>query len=158
MNENIKDLAHNPFIVREVINTINSQYPQIIELYNPSNPHKQPYSYFMTGGCSNYAEILTNIFQEQVDGYYLVSTDGSHTLDHVITKIGDYYYDVNGMKILSDYLLFEAYPPGLDSLEQATLAFGRHTDADNIIIEKLSEIGIAKFREIIEENTINKTR
>lgn len=57
------------------------------------------YSYFMTGHCNVFAIILTMIF----DGYATpYSSD-----DHVITKIGNYYYDTLGvitdLSVLSKY-------------------------------------------------------
>lgn len=59
-----------------------------ISVSNDNIPYS-PYNYYLNGHCASYSRILCNIFKEDSIKYY--------SEDHVITKIGNYYYDVAGL-------------------------------------------------------------
>lgn len=53
-----------------------------------------------SGGCYKFHLILKSLFDGE--GYY--------DSDHIITKIGDYYYDIDGLAIKTEkFLPFEEY-------------------------------------------------
>ena len=48
-----------------------------------------PYEYYLNEHCASYSRVLYNIFKEDATQYY--------SSEHVVTKIGNYYYDVAGL-------------------------------------------------------------
>ncbi len=78
--EELNKFMTNPDLVGAVIYMINTH----IKLPYPHNLR----SYFTTGHCNIYAEILTKIFE----GYAIPYTNN----EHVIVKIGEFFYDVEG--------------------------------------------------------------
>jgi len=55
---------------------------------------------FTNGGCMNLFTILRNQYPEATPYY-----NG----DHIITKIGDYFYDINGIVNPKGYLKYTGY-------------------------------------------------
>lgn len=82
----IEDMISDPAKVEKLIfNIYNDIYTAGVEKMTTFYPE----SYFAYGQCNIYAKILTDIF-----GKYATAYDNT---SHVITKIGDYYYDINGL-------------------------------------------------------------
>lgn len=90
--EQLNDLLDNPDIINAVINTINNN----LRVPYPHNI----YSYFLTGHCNVYAEILDNIFNDNLE-FYINDKES-----HIIVKIKNHFYDVNGF---IDYMNLEDY-------------------------------------------------
>lgn len=122
-------------IVLKVIDSINEAYFDILEKVNPMSYHNDPYEYYMSGACSSYALILKNIFPEAI-----VYT--SYKQGHVITQIGDSFYDVYG--IVTDPSSYEAVPD--EMLELCLMPFQKEDSKDNLLIAMLSEVG----KEVLE--------
>lgn len=70
------------------IRIIRESHPEIVNIY----------SY---GSCMNFFVLLRNLYPE-ARAYYNV--------DHIITKIGNYYYDISGVVLeVKSYLPFTSY-------------------------------------------------
>lgn len=87
--------------ILSIINLLNDNFNKLYNKYqnellkklnisvsNDNIPYR-PYDYYLNGHCASYSRILCNIFKEDSIKYY--------SEDHVITKIGNYYYDVAGL-------------------------------------------------------------
>lgn len=87
--------------ILSIINLLNDNFNKLYNKYqnellkklnisvsNDNIPYS-PYNYYLNGHCASYSRILCNIFKEDSIKYY--------SEDHVITKIGNYYYDVAGL-------------------------------------------------------------
>lgn len=87
--------------ILSIINLLNDNFNKLYNKYqnellkelnipvsNDNIPYS-PYDYYLNGHCASYSRILCNIFKEDSIKYYSEA--------HVITKIGNYYYDVDGL-------------------------------------------------------------
>lgn len=87
--------------ILSIINLLNDNFSKLYNKYqnellkklnisvsNDNIPYR-PYDYYLNGHCASYSRILCNIFKEDSIKYY--------SEDHVITKIGNCYYDVAGL-------------------------------------------------------------
>lgn len=87
--------------ILSIINLLNDNFSKLYNKYenellkklnisvsNDNIPYS-PYEYYLNEHCASYSRILCNIFKEDSIKYY--------SEDHVITKIGNYYYDVAGL-------------------------------------------------------------
>lgn len=61
---------------------------------------------FMNGGCYNFYKLLKMIYPSSVP-YKVKLYKSSESFDHIITKIGDKYYDINGEIDPIDYYSVE---------------------------------------------------
>lgn len=55
---------------------------------------------FTRGGCYKFHQLLYSIIGQSAIPY---STNDNETIDHVVTKIGEFYYDINGLWIEKVY-------------------------------------------------------
>ena len=141
--EEYKELINDPDCIEGILYKINTG----IEIPYPHNL----YSYFKTGHCNIYGLILTELF-----GVYAVPYVNH---DHVITKIGDNFYDVEGMmpKRLVESLGFEEITA--DELYDLPLfrGLGDYTKGiDDKLIETAVKIGRDFIQEIIEKRKKTK--
>lgn len=87
--------------ILSIINLLNDNFSKLYNKYqnellkelnipvsNDNIPYR-PYDYYLNGHCASYSRILCNIFKEDATQYY--------SSEHVVTKIGNYYYDVAGL-------------------------------------------------------------
>ena len=133
MNENLEEFINNPDNIIDIINTINKSFPDIMETYVPTSPHRDPIQYFLTGSCTTYATLLHEIFKGYASYYDCDS--------HVLVKIGDYYYDVNGENI-EPKLENSGYRYCSDKDYGCVLiSLGRTDGIDDIIYPELLKIG-----------------
>ena len=87
--------------VLSIINLLNDNFSELYNKYQNKllkklnvtefkiNYLESPYDYYLNGHCLSYSKILCNIFKENAIQYY--------SSDHVVTKIGNCYYDVGGL-------------------------------------------------------------
>ena len=78
-------------VLEEIINNIDAVENIVLEINQNvtiPNPHNI-YSYFLTGHCNIYSLILLGVFEGYATPY-----DNN---EHIVTKIGDNYYDVEGL-------------------------------------------------------------
>ncbi len=155
MNDKMALFCQNPFNVLKIIDAINDNFAPLIQQYAPTCPHRDPYSYFMTGSCPVYAEIIHEVFKGYADYY--------DKPGHILNKIGNYYFDVGGInqepiEQNSQYQYCEEEYFGM-----ATLPYYRKDDVEDIIKPKLIEVGqqalAAELAKMDDEEKINgKTR
>ena len=138
--------------VLNVIDIINDNFPEVMARVSPTNPHRDPYNYYMTGSCLYYAEILHNVFS----GY----ANYCKTEDHAFVKIGNHYFDVCGVYNDAQFkrVEFEEYSlEDEDHFYLSTLGFGRNNDeVDNKLIDILTNIGKEALGNIIETKLSTK--
>ena len=107
------------------------------------------YSYFLTGQCNVYSLILLEVF----DGYAIPYDNNKH----VVTKIGDNYYDVEG---LANRKVEESdFKPTnkVFLLEPIMTGVGNYTEGvDDKLVEEGVEAGKECLKRIIE-NTKSKS-
>jgi len=87
----IEDMILDPAKVENLIKYI---YDDIYKAGVKEMTVFYPESYFIMGQCNIYAKILSDIF-----GKYATTYDNTK---HVITKIGDNFYDFNGLYKISE--------------------------------------------------------
>ena len=90
MNENILERINNIDLVINLIEALKDRFVEIRLKYEP-NEHTNVENYYMTGHCSSFAKILYFIFEN-----YTTIYDSKYE-GHVISKIGDHYYDIRGL-------------------------------------------------------------
>ena len=91
MENNLEEFIKNENNILHVIKKINESFPEIMEKYYQTCPHRNAKTYFMTGSCAAYAEMLHNLFTPFASYY------DSNVIGHIVVKIGDYYYDCLGI-------------------------------------------------------------
>jgi hypothetical protein len=143
-NENknmLEEIINDPNQVERVIYAINLG----VEIPYPHNPN----SYFLTGHCNIYSLILLEVFNG-----YAIPYDSK---DHVVTKIGDNYYDVEGLANwkVEDSNFRETYKEFL--LEPMMSGVGNYTNGtDDKIIEDGAKAGKSCIRRMIEKKIATK--
>ena len=135
--ETIEDIITNPDVIYSVINVIKDNFPVLLEKYCPNNQNKNPNSHYMSGSCGEFAYLLDDIFKDYAS-FYVNTTHG-----HVVMKIGDYFWDVNGMHT------WESLYPGYNEtpkefVEFDLMPFTRTDDTDKILKPYL--LALAKER------------
>ena len=88
-------------------------------------------SYYKTGECDVYATILCEIF-----GEYATKYDSD---SHVVTKIGDHFYDVRGL--VDHYVKKDFHITEKEGLGHIDNSFGKRDNLSKPIKEKLIMIG-----------------
>ncbi len=124
-----------------IINKINDAFKQtLLSLYPyPYEGNTDVYSYYLAGHCPSYAQILYNIFNDtQTINFYTI--EDSRRGVHIVTKIGEHFYDVRGVVdsiiILSTINKFDySYMGAIQDY------YGNNDSIDCMLITKLSEIG-----------------
>ncbi len=99
----IEEIINNPNKVVELINILNDSFENIyfgltmknllelgIDNINYELITRDAISYYKTGECDTYATILCEIFGPYATKY--------SSEDHVVTKIGNHFYDVRGLR------------------------------------------------------------
>ncbi len=146
MTEDQEKIITNPFIVLEVIKFINSNFAPIIKNLCPTCPHRDGSYYFVNGSCATYAEILHSVF-EGVSQYYSCA-------NHVVTKIGNLYYDAQGLNyapLETDEYKFcpEEYFP------EVKLGLHRTDGTEELIKDPLIEIGKTALEKFLRKKGID---
>lgn len=103
-------------------------------------------SYFLTGHCNIYAKILVDIFGDDAMPY-----DNN---DHIITKIGEEYYDVNGFypRFLVDETFRESPK---EYLCEKMFGLGNY---DSRIDDRIIEVGVAAGNQYIESRVLEREK
>lgn len=90
IKETIEKIIENPSEVEKLINKINDAVINSGAIYRKcATEVDDAIRYFTSGHCNIYAEILYRVL-----GDYMQAYDNN---DHIISKIGDIYYDFNGI-------------------------------------------------------------
>lgn len=93
--ELLEILKENPDYVMTVIEKIKIQFEEeTFQKYNQNN--RDANSYYLAGHSPSFARILNDVFYDLGTFYDDFSYKGKNHIGHVITKIGDHYYDVSG--------------------------------------------------------------
>ena len=131
-NNILEEIIQNPVDVEAVLIAINDK----LKIPYPHNK----YSYFLTGHCNIYSLILLGIFKN-----YAIPYDND---EHIVTKIGDNYYDVEGLANwkVEDSNYRESSEVYL--LEPIFTGLGEYKEG---IDDKVVEEGVRIGREYIEE-------
>ncbi len=131
-------IINNPDIIEDFITTLASTFPNFYYKYN--YVHRDAISFYYLGHCPSFARILYAIFNGNVSFYVSES--------HVITKIGDNFYDIRGYvndRInLSDYQEYS-----LEEFSFAEIALDKFEDHSIEIESDLIFLGKVKLNEII---------
>lgn len=132
LNNNFTDIYYELFIKKLLaLKVENIKY----ELIN-----KDAISYYTTGECDAYATILCEIFGEYATKY--------NSSNHVVTKIGNHFYDAHG--IVDNYVKKDFHVTEIGDLYYIDLAFGKKDSLSKSIEEKLIKIGkdvLDKYKE-----------
>lgn len=144
MNEKIMlEITSDPIIVAEIIEALATAFPAIYQKYNGFP--RDPYSFYMTGHCPSFARILHEIFGDKAT---IMDSTG-----HVITKIGNHYFDIRGL--IDGFEDIERYREcPIDYLPMVEMVLGSSADHDAELIAELVAIGknkVLEFGKIIEE-------
>lgn len=91
MENNLEEFIKNRNNILNVIKKINESFPEIMEKYYQTCPHRSAEAYFMTGSCAAYAEMLYNLFSPFASYY------DSNVMEHIVVKIDKLYYDCLGI-------------------------------------------------------------
>lgn len=109
MNSNMEEIISNPLNIIKIISFLNNSFFDIFIESSLHNLRKlkiseeeigkikvelekfpeDPYGYYLGGHCVSFSDILCTIF----DGYSV----RYQSMDHVIVKIGNHFYDVRGI-------------------------------------------------------------
>ena len=138
--------------VLQVIKAINNKFPEVMKKVCPTNPHRDPVNYYLTGSCVQYAEILHEVFK----GYAKLCCTKGHAFVH----IGDHYYDASGICFTAEYkeeefeeFSFEDEP----YFYMSTLPFGRwDKQYDQLLENEFINIGKEALGKIIEQKLQEK--
>jgi hypothetical protein len=131
--EELKEYIENPDVVNSVIYAINLS----LKVPEPQNI----YTYFLTGHCNVYAEILVKVFE----GHAIPCSN----VGHIVVKIGEYYYDVEGIIPSSTIEPTEFQEMSNDELyDISNTGLGAFR---NEIDDELIELGAAIGKEHLEE-------
>lgn len=131
--------------ILHIIEKINREFKEILlSLYSyPYQGNSDVYSYYLTGHCPSYAQILYNIFgdTETIEFHFL---EDDINEDHIVTKINEHFYDVRGnvdsLTRRSDSKFDYSYLGAMQDY------YGNNDKVDSLLILQLSEIGkIAKI-------------
>lgn len=124
-----------------IIKKINSNFREtLLSLYPYTyQGNTDVYSYYLTGHCPSYAQILYNIFgdTEKVEFYFLGNVMSGV---HIVTKINEHFYDVRG-NVDSEIILKSDSKFNYDYMGAMQEYYGNNDKIDCLLIDKLSEIG-----------------
>lgn len=162
-NENLEEILNNPNNILKIINELNYSFPDLylaakikkltemkIDInFNTLIGH-DPYLFYSEGHCVSYSEILCQIFGSNATRY--------RSADHVIVKIGKYFYDVHGLcHDISNFYPVET-PQDLNYIESM---FGIHDELEQPVEKELIKIGKEQLdklkNEIHQDKTLSKT-
>lgn len=133
LNNNFKDIYYELFIKKLLaLKVKNIKY----ELIN-----KDAILYYTTGECDAYATILCEIFGEYATKY--------NSSNHVVTKIGNHFYDVRG--IVDNYVKKDFHITEIGDLYYIDVSFGKKDNLSKPIEEQLIMIGkdvLEKYKEL----------
>ena len=157
-NENLS----NTMDVLEIISTINKNFDNLYLKYSMQNmikanikvtdlkdiPKHDVFNYYLYGHCPSYSRILCEIFKDNATVYCSSS--------HVITKIGEHFYDVRG--IVDDLVTNEFTDADCaQGLLYIEMMFGVKDNVEAPIENELINIGIKKLEELKNEEIKQKT-
>lgn len=125
--------------ILNIINKINSEFKEtLLSLYSyPYQGNSDVYSYYLTGHCPSYAQILYNIFGDtETIEFHAEDKKGTH----IVTKINDHFYDVRGnVNTLIDLGPNSKF--NYSYLGAMQYYYGNNDKIDQLLIIQLSEIG-----------------
>lgn len=88
-------LLENPDYIITIIERLKKQFEEkTFPKYNHYN--RDAVSFYLTGHCPSFARILNDVFYDLGTFYDDFDYKGEK-IGHIITKIGDHYYDVSGI-------------------------------------------------------------
>lgn len=145
----IQKIIENPHNVLEIIEKLNAHFKDVYCDIKNENLKKAgitniPYdmiathdaiSYYTSNECNSYATILCELFGSYATRY--------NSDDHVITKIGKYFYDVAGIY----YITNDFHPSLEEDLYYIDTNFGRE---DYQVIKAIEDKLIIIGKQIIE--------
>ncbi len=138
--------------VLKVIEAMNARFGEVMESICPTNPHRDPYNYYLTGSCVAYAEILHEVFK----GYARFCC----TKSHAFVRIGNYYVDVTGVYNDAQFKRVEFEEFSLEDepyFYMATIPFGRNnSEVENKVQAALINIGKEELAKILNTKLQNK--
>lgn len=142
------EIINDENVVLAIIDTLRNSFKDVLIKYVPTSNHNA-LSFYLTGHCPSFAKILYEIFE----GNCTILDDGAH----VITKIGDKYYDIRGFA--SNYEDISKYNEcPIEYFPMIEMFLGKTDDCDEKIMQDLISIGkdeINKIKErILSERTI----
>ena len=135
MENNLEEFIKNENNILNVIKKINESFPEIIEKYYPTCPHRSAENYFMTGSCAAYAEMLYNLFTPFASYY------DSNVIGHIVVKIGDYYYDCLGINNEPLYPENKYRYCDEEHLDVFKDIANKRNDVDKVIMPYLLQVG-----------------
>lgn len=167
MNDNtISNNIVNSMNVMNIIETINNNFDNLYCKYTIENLKKSNvvnveteydfikqhcipnvYEYYLNGHCVSYADILRNIFEQ-----YATQYNSSY---HVITKIGEHFYDVRG--IIDDLVTNEFHITEPQDIAYIDIHLGIKDEIEMSVEKELINIGINKLNQNITEATKSKS-
>lgn len=123
-------LIENPDYVMTVIEKIKIQFEtETFQKYNHYN--RDAISFYVSGHCPSFARILNDIFYD-LGTFYDDFTFKKKNHGHVITKIGNHYYDAFGIVdyyVLNNPKQFQEYPKkDFSYLEETCCKKDEHND------------------------------
>lgn len=124
--------------ILNVIEKMNREFKEVLlSLYSyPYQGNSDVYSYYLTGHCPSYAQILYNIFgdTETIEFHF------EDKVQHVVTKINGHFYDVRG-NVDTKINLGPNSKFDYSYLGAMQDYYGNNDKVDNLLILQLSEIG-----------------
>lgn len=131
----MNEIINNSSLMVGLINRINDALINECVIPEPHNLE----SYFLTGHCNVYAIILSKLFGDDATVY--------DNQKHIITKIGDAYYDVMGeyAKVLVGNEFYETEPA---FLYESLFGLGSY---DKNIDGRIVEVGVEAGKQFISE-------
>ncbi len=153
----------NTMDILEIIATINKNFDDLylkysmqnmieanIPITNPNDvPKHNVFNYYLHGHCPSYSRILCSIFKDKATVYCSDS--------HVITKIGEHFYDVRG--IIDDLVTSEFTDANCaQGLLYIEMMFGVKDSVEAPIENELINIGIKKLEELEELEELKNTK
>lgn len=145
--------------ILSIINLLNDNFSKLYNKYqnellkklnisvsNDNIPYR-PYDYYLNGHCASYSRILCNIFKEDSIKYY--------SEDHVITKIGNCYYDVAGLinpQDIKNYHIVDEM-----GYHYINTHFNNSDDIEEQIEQELINIGLNHINEQKDKKILTKS-
>ena len=146
-NQDIQEIIKDCDYVLQIIQILNNIFPDIYYKYNGYS--RDAVSFYYYGHCASFAKVLYNIFTN----YATMMDNGSH----VIVKIGNYFYDINGcINNLIDINEFRECP--INYFPIIELMLTKPDNHDEEIKEELTKIGKNELKKIVYNHSNSKSR
>lgn len=140
--------------VLSIIQIINNKFYDIYENYqknilNINNTYvEDPYDYYLNGHCASYSKILCNIFKEYSIKYY--------SSNHIITKIGDCFYDVAGLIEPTQLKYYHKINDNYDEEYYINTLFNNSDELEKYLEKNLIEFGLKQINKLNSNKVLIK--